>query len=126
MQARRRKCSHLLATGSAKWAANNRAARGGDQLIERHVTFEVVPGRESAFEDLFRTRYSKAMGRQPGFVSVGLLRESEQPSRYQMVIRFESLETAAAWRDSPEHRELSPVLKALYSGSSVVVYEVIA
>ncbi len=95
-------------------------------MIERHVTFEVNPGQEAAFEELFKTRYSKAMGRQPGFVSVGLLREKEAPSRYQMLIRFESLETASAWRDSADHRELSPALKALYASSSVVVYDVVA
>jgi len=94
-------------------------------MIERHVTFEVVPGKESAFEELFKTKYSKAMARQPGFVSVGLLREKEVPTRYQMLIRFESLETAAAWRDSADHKELSPQIKALYTGSSVVVYDVV-
>ncbi len=95
-------------------------------MIERHVTFDVIGGKEAAFEDLFKARYSKAMAKQPGFVSVGLLREKEQPSRYQMAIRFESLETAAAWRDSAEHKELQPVIKQLYTGSTVVVYDVIA
>ncbi len=96
-------------------------------MIERHVTFEVIPGKESAFEDLFKTEYAKAMGRQPGFVSVGLLkaREGESP-RYQMLIRFASLETAAAWRDSADHKALQPRMKALYTGSSVEVYEVVA
>ena len=95
-------------------------------MIERHVTFEVIPSKEHAFEELVRTKYSKAMASQPGFVSVGLLREKEQPTRYQMVIRFESLETAASWRDSADHRELSPQIKALYTTSSVVVYDVVA
>jgi hypothetical protein len=39
------------------------------------VTFEVIPGKESGSEELFQTDHSKAMGRQPGFVSVGLMRE---------------------------------------------------
>jgi antibiotic biosynthesis monooxygenase (ABM) superfamily enzyme len=96
-------------------------------MIERHVTFEVIPGKEAAFEQLFRTEYSKAMGRQTGFVSVGLLKEqgAESP-RYQMLIRFQSLETAAAWRDSADHKALSPRIKAYYTGSSVQVYDVIA
>ncbi len=95
-------------------------------MIERHVTFEVIPGKEAAFEELFKTKYRVAMSKQPGFVSVGLLREKEAPTRYQMVIRFQSLETAAAWRDSAEHKELSPQIKALYTGSTVVVYDVVA
>ncbi len=95
-------------------------------MIERHVTFEVIPGNESAFEELFKAEYAKAMGRQPGFVSVGLLkaREGDSP-RYQMLIRFESLETAAAWRDSADHKALSPKMKALYTGSTVEVYDVV-
>ena len=43
-----------------------------------------------------------------------------------MVIRFQSLETAAAWRDSTDHKALSPKIKALYKESTVQVYEVIA
>ena len=66
------------------------------------------------------------MSRMAGFVRVDLLRESEAPSIYQMVICFESLEAAAAWRASPEHLALSPKLKALYSASQVQVYKVIA
>lgn len=95
-------------------------------MIERHVTFDVIPGREAAFEDLFKTKYSTAMAKQPGFVSVGLLRQQDQPTRYEMIIRFESLETAAGWRNSAEHKALSPEIKALYTGSTVIVFDVVA
>ncbi len=95
-------------------------------MIERHVTFDVIPGKEQAFEDLFRSSYSTAMSRQKGFVSVALVRETETPTRYQMVIRFNTLEDAAAWRDSADHKALSPVIHALYTTSSVVVYGVVA
>ncbi len=95
-------------------------------MIERHVTFEVIPGKEQAFEDLFRSSYSTAMSKQRGFVSVGLVRETEIPTRYQMVIRFQTLDDASAWRDSADHKALSPVIHALYTGSSVVVYTVVA
>ncbi len=95
-------------------------------MIERHVTFEVLQGKEDAFEQFFVQEYRPAMSRMAGFVRLELLRASEAPSNYQMVIRFETLETAAAWRASPEHQALSPKLKVLYSGSRVQVYEVIA
>jgi antibiotic biosynthesis monooxygenase (ABM) superfamily enzyme len=95
-------------------------------MIERHVTFNLIPGKEKDFETLFKEQYSVAMSKQPGFVSVTLLKEHEKEAIYQMVIRFQSLETAAAWRDSADHKALSPKVKALYSGSSVQVYEVIA
>ena len=95
-------------------------------MIERHVTFNVIPGKEKDFENLFKQEYSVAMAKQPGFVSVTLLREQEKASVYQMVIRFQSLETAAAWRDSVDHKALSPKIKTLYNGSTVQVYNVIA
>ena len=94
-------------------------------MIERHVTFNVIPGKEKDFEDLFKDEYLIAMSKQPGFASVRLLREYEKESVYQMVIQFQSLETAAAWRDSEDHKVLSPKIKALYTGSTVQVYELI-
>ena len=95
-------------------------------MIERHVIFNVIPGKEKDFEKLFREEYSVAMSKQPGFVSVTLLKEHEKEAVYQMVIRFQTLETAAAWRDSDDHKALSPRIKSLYSNSTVQVYEVIA
>ncbi len=95
-------------------------------MIERHVTFNVIPGREKDFETVFKDAYCIAMSKQPGFVSVALLKEHDKEAVYQMVIRFQSLETAAAWRDSADHKALSPKIKALYQGSAVQVYEVIA
>jgi antibiotic biosynthesis monooxygenase (ABM) superfamily enzyme len=95
-------------------------------MIERHVTFSLVSGKEKDFEALFKTEYGVAMSRQPGFVSVTLLKEHEKEAVYQMAIRFQSLETAAAWRDSADHKALSPRIKALYKESAVQVYEVIA
>ena len=98
----------------------------GIVMIERHVTFNVIPGKEKNFENLFKEEYSIAMSKQPGFVLVTLLKEHEKGAVYQMAIRFQSLETAAAWRDSADHKSLSPRIKALYKESTVQVYEVIA
>ena len=95
-------------------------------MIERHVTFNVIPGKEKEFEALFKGAYRVAMSKQPGFVSVMLLKEQEKEAVYRMVIRFQSLETAAAWRDSADHKALSPKIKALYKESTVQVYKVIA
>ncbi|MDI6726899.1 MAG: hypothetical protein QMD32_08020, partial [Smithellaceae bacterium] len=59
-------------------------------------------------------------------VSVTLLKEQGEEAVYQLAIRFESLETAAAWRDSADHQALAPRIKALYNGNSLQVYDVIA
>ena len=95
-------------------------------MIERHVTFNVILGKEKDFEKLFKEEYSVAMSKQPGFVSVTLLKEHEKEAVYKMVIRFQTLETAAAWRDSEDHKALSPKIKALYKESTVQVYEVVS
>jgi len=95
-------------------------------MIERHVTFNVFPDKTNQFEDLFTAEYRPAMATMPGFVKVELLREQDDPTQYQMVIRFESLETAAAWRESAAHQALKPKIKPLYDGSSLQVYDVIA
>ena len=93
-------------------------------MLERHVTFNVLPGKESDFEKLFQEEYGPAMSAQAGFVSVSLLQEKENPSRYQMTIRFQDEETAAGWRKSPEHEGLKPKIKALYQGSELIVFDV--
>jgi len=95
-------------------------------MIERHVTFDVLPDKAEEFERLFVDEYRLAMARMPGFIKVELLREQENLAKYQMVIRFTSLEEAAAWRNSSAHQALSPKLKALYSASQLQVYDVLA
>jgi heme-degrading monooxygenase HmoA len=95
-------------------------------MIERHVSFEVIPEQTHTFETFFIKEYRPAMAKMPGFIKVELLREQEKPSAYQMVIRFESADAATAWRASSEHQALSPKLKALHTGSQLLVYEVIA
>ncbi len=95
-------------------------------MIERHVSFDVLPDKAPEFEKFFVEKYRPGMETMDGFLKVELLREAEQGCRYQMVIRFESLEAAAAWRGSLVHRSLQPVLKSLYSESRLQVYDVIA
>lgn len=95
-------------------------------MIERHITFNVRPDRAAEFERFFGAEYAPAMANAPGFLSVGLLREADDASRYQMVLRFRDGETAAAWRTSPVHQALQPALAALHSGSEVQAYEVVA
>ena len=95
-------------------------------MIERHVTFDVLPGREAEFESFVEGRYAPAMASQQGFEGLRLLREAEAPRRYQMVIRFQSAAGARAWCESDQHKSLSPLLKGLHGGSEVVVYDVVA
>lgn len=95
-------------------------------MIERHITFSVHPGKGEEFERFLTTEYVPEMVKSPGFVRVDLLREADQPSRYQMVMRWQDGDAAAGWRTSPVHQGLQPALNALHSGMEIAVYEVVA
>lgn len=95
-------------------------------MIERHVNFEVIEEKSQQFEEFFKEQYRPAMMKSEGFVGVELIQEMEKPSRYQMLIRFENLDQAAAWRNSEAHKVLSPVLKGFYTSSDVTVYKFIS
>jgi len=95
-------------------------------LIERHITFNVHPDKTAAFEQFMADEYRPAMATSPGFVKVELLRETECPTRYQMVFRFEDADSAAGWRTSELHQALQPALKVLHADMEIQGYEVIA
>lgn len=95
-------------------------------MIERHITFNVHPDRTDAFERFFAETYRPAMAASPGFVRADLLREVDNPVRYQMVLRFADPDSAAGWRTSEVHQALQPELTALYTDNEIQAYEVIS
>lgn len=95
-------------------------------MIERHVTFDVLPERTADFERFFRERYRPAVQHMPGLIECLLLRESESPLRYQMVFRWQGAADAAAWRTSEAHQGLQPELGAMNSGMTIVAYSSVA
>ncbi len=95
-------------------------------MIERHITFNVHPDRTADFERFFTETYRPAMSRARGFVRVELIREGENATRYQLMLRFEDAETAAEWRTCAEHQALQPELTSLYSTNEIAGYEVVA
>jgi antibiotic biosynthesis monooxygenase (ABM) superfamily enzyme len=95
-------------------------------VIERHITFNVHPDLTADFERFFRETYRPAMSRARGFVRVELIREGENAARYQMMLRFQDVETAAEWRTCAEHQALQPELTSFYSTNEIVGYVVVA
>ena len=95
-------------------------------MIERHITFQVHPDKTATFERFFAETYRPKMSASPGFVRADLLRETDSPTRYQMVLRWDDLESATGWRTSPVHEALQPGLVALHAGMTIQPYEVIA
>lgn len=94
-------------------------------MIERHVTFHVLPDQEAEFVRFFAEEYRPAMQQISGFVQAGLLKDNETERDFMMTLRFTSLDTAAAWRNSEAHQALKPHLKSLYDGSELKVLEVV-
>lgn len=91
-------------------------------MVERHVSFRVLPDRGAEFERFVIERYAPAMSVQPGFAGLSLLRERDIPGRYHMVIRFQSRQESDQWRSSDSHKTLSPSLKALHLGAEAMDY----
>ena len=82
-------------------------------MIERHITFTVADGRDTEFERFIAEQYAPAVAAAPGHVRLELLRELDQPMRYQLMFRWESADDAVGWRTSPVHTALQPALNAL-------------
>jgi heme-degrading monooxygenase HmoA len=95
-------------------------------MIERHVTFDVLPERTADFERFFSQQYLPAVQAMPDLIECLLLREAENPLRYQMVFRWQTADAAAAWRMSPVHQALQPALGALNSAMNIVAYSSVA
>jgi len=95
-------------------------------MIERHVTFNLHAGLNQDFEKFMLERYLPAIKARPGAFGAWLMREMQDPSRYHLVLGFETLQSAQDWKASDSHRELSPILKTFYATSEVVVYELVA
>jgi heme-degrading monooxygenase HmoA len=94
-------------------------------VIERHLTFDVLPDQTDAFERFFAERYGPTMAQAPGFVRVELLREADSATRYQMVVRFEDAASAIGWRTADAHTALQPTLNAMHTGMTAQGYDVI-
>ncbi|HEY4753155.1 MAG TPA: antibiotic biosynthesis monooxygenase family protein [Candidatus Limnocylindrales bacterium] len=95
-------------------------------MIERHISFAVLPDKTADFERFFVEQYRPPVLQMPGLIECSLLREAEHADRYQMVFRWETAENAAAWRTSEVHQGLQPALNALHTGMDIVALSKIA
>ena len=95
-------------------------------MIERHITFLVLPDRAAEFERFFVDEYRPPVTQMPGYHACVLLREIEHPERYQMVFRWATADDATAWRVSEVHQGLQPALNALHGGMEIVAYTTVA
>lgn len=96
-------------------AASSSDCLGHDvAMVLEHAILEVVPGQEADFEEAFsmaRTIISKS----PGFRSLRLSRCIEQPNRYLLLVKWDTLEDhTVRFRTSSAYEDWRELLHHFY------------
>ena len=83
-------------------------------MVLEHALLDVVPGRESAFEESF-DRAKAIIASMPGFRSLRLSQCIERPGRYLLLVEWERLEDhTEGFRGSPQYEEWRALLHQFY------------
>jgi heme-degrading monooxygenase HmoA len=83
-------------------------------MITEHAILEVIPGREDEFI-LVMERAKALIGAHPGFVSLRVERGVEQPSRFLLLVEWETLEAhTEGFRGSANYEEWRALLHHFY------------
>lgn len=84
-------------------------------MILEHAVLDVVPGQETDFEWAFGEA-RELISASPGFLGLELLRCLETPSRYLLLVRWESVEAhTVGFRQGPSYPRWSSLLHKYYS-----------
>src|SRR3989442_6979596 len=84
--------------------------------IELHVDLEVEPLKEKDLVDTFHQVFEPAIGKQPGFVSVKLLK-ARLSAAYRLAISFQTEDQRLAWVASADHQKVWPRMEASLKGA---------
>jgi heme-degrading monooxygenase HmoA len=83
-------------------------------MILEVAMLDVIPGREGDFEAAFATA-SNIISSMPGYLGHELQRCLERPSRYALLVRWETLEDhTVGFRGSPQYQEWRALLHHFY------------
>jgi heme-degrading monooxygenase HmoA len=124
----RRTCLATLA------AAGGSLAAPAASPIQLHVDLDVDPAKEKELVANFRQVFRPAISKQPGFVSVRLLRlrkaiAGAAPSNapYRLVISFQTEEQRQTWVASDDHQRAWPTIEGTLKGAKLtaVLYDTI-
>ena len=84
------------------------------RVITEQATLDVLPGREADFEAAF-TSAKALIAASPGFISLQLLRCIDAPSRYLLLVRWETLEShTEGFRKSARYEDWKALLHHFY------------
>jgi len=83
-------------------------------VIVEHVVLPVIPGREAEFEGAFNE--AKAIiSASPGFISLTLSRGIEEPSRYLLLVEWDTLDDhLVGFRQSAPYEQWRQLLHDFY------------
>src|SRR5215211_4198377 len=79
------------------------ASERDDPATTYTVTRRVLPGRETAFEELLQG-INEAVSRAPGFLGVRIIRPVRGNREYRVVLRFDRESNVRLWKTSEERR----------------------
>jgi heme-degrading monooxygenase HmoA len=84
--------------------------------IELHVDLDVEPAKEKDLESAFHAMFLPTISKQPGFVSVTLLKLRAAAVTYRLVISFETEEQRVAWVATADHQRVWPQMEKNLKG----------
>jgi heme-degrading monooxygenase HmoA len=87
-----------------------------DNPIQLHVDLEVDPAKESELEKTFHSVFEPTISRQPGFVSVTLLK-ARASGAHRLVISFQTEEHRVTWVGTADHQAVWPQMEAHLRGA---------
>jgi len=83
-------------------------------MVLEHAVLPIRPGQEAAFEAAMRTAQPLIAG-MPGFGWISVSRGVEDPSRYLLLVAWESVEAhEQGFRRSPEYQRWQDLLHGFY------------
>ncbi|MET9230820.1 antibiotic biosynthesis monooxygenase [Lentzea sp. NPDC003310] len=89
-------------------------------MITEHALLDVLPGSEQDFEWAFGEA-RELISASPGFRGLELLRDVATPSRYLLLVRWDSVEAhVVGFRQGPSYERWSALLHRFYSPFPVV------
>jgi heme-degrading monooxygenase HmoA len=116
-----------MMAGAIVKAALGQTPRKGP--VELHLDFTIEPGKEKQLLENFRKIFRPAASKQPGYISVQLLRvrtviqgpAAPQGVNYRFVLKYETEELRQQWVKRPIHQEVWPTLESQFASKDYTI-----
>lgn len=94
----------------------------GNTGVRFRLEVRLASGREEEFLARYAALAARIEQGLSGHIAHELWQHMEEPDRWAIVSRWQSLEAAQAWERSPEHKELTTPLRACWVGAERSAY----